>query len=79
MKIGESVAEECEQGIVVQKWKDRRDVLVLSTRYANEMISVQRRGQEVKKPKNVVEYNKYKSYINISDQMKSYNACFVKD
>jgi len=78
LKVGESVAEECEQGIVVQKWKDRRDVLVLSTRYANEMISVQRRGQEVKKPKNVVKYNKYKSYIDISDQMKSYNACLRK-
>lgn len=60
------------------KWKDRKDVLVLSTRQANEMKSMQRREQEVKKPKIVVEYNKYKSYIDISDQMKAYNSCLCK-
>lgn len=78
LQVGETVAEECAQGIIVQKWKDRRDVLVLSTKYGNEMVDVRRRGKDVKKPKIVVEYNKYKSYIDMSDQMKSYNSCLRK-
>lgn len=74
LKIGESIAQECKQGIVVQKWKDKRDVLMLSTRYGGEMITMQKRGKEKQKPKNVLEYNKYKAYIDLSDQLKSYNT-----
>nr|XP_022912443.1 piggyBac transposable element-derived protein 4-like [Onthophagus taurus] len=75
LKVGEVIAEECKQGIVVEKWRDKRDVLILSTRYGNEMVPLIKRGKEIQKPKNMVEYNKYKSNIDISDQLKSYNTC----
>lgn len=74
LKVGETETAQSNKGIIVQKWKDRRDVLMLSTRYKDEMVIVNKRGAQVQKPKNVVEYNKYKSYIDISDQMKSYNS-----
>lgn len=75
LKVGEAIAEECSQGVIVQKWRDKRDVLILSTKHANEMVTVRRRGTEIQKPRNIVEYNKYKSYIDISDQLKAYNTC----
>lgn len=74
LKKGESVAEESNTGVLVQKWRDKRDLLMLSTRYSDEMIKVQKRNVEIEKPKTVIEYNKYKAYIDISDQLKSYNT-----
>ncbi|KAK9679066.1 Transposase IS4 [Popillia japonica] len=63
LKTGETVAEESNTGVIVQKWKDKRDVLMLSTKQTDEMCPTKRRGKETLKPKNVVEYNKYKSLI----------------
>nr|XP_022913143.1 piggyBac transposable element-derived protein 4-like [Onthophagus taurus] len=78
LKLGETIAEESNSGIVVQKWKDKRDVLTLSTKYTDEMVTVQRRRGEVCKPKNVIEYNKFKAFIDIADQKKSYNSSLRK-
>ena len=72
LEKGGSVAAEYK-GIVIQKWKDKRNVFVLSTRYTDEMRTVKSRKGDVEKPKNIIQY-KYKSYIDISDQLKSYNS-----
>lgn len=74
LKRGESVAAECQEGIVVLKWRDKRDVLCLSTKHTDEMVNIPKRGQEVLKPRIIVEYNKCKAFIDLSDQVKSYNT-----
>ena len=66
LKRGETIAEESNTGIFVEKWRDKRDVIMLNTKYLPEMITTRRRSQEVLKPKSVLEYNKHKAYIDIS-------------
>ncbi|XP_044744320.1 piggyBac transposable element-derived protein 4-like [Coccinella septempunctata] len=67
-------------GITVLKWRDKRDVLMLSTYQGSEMIDVpNKQGSVVKsKPKIIVEYNKGKQGIDISDQMTSYYSVLRK-
>ncbi|XP_055918325.1 piggyBac transposable element-derived protein 4-like [Eupeodes corollae] len=91
LKRGEMVAREEENGIVVLKWKDTRDVRMLSTKHAPVKAAVsdqsipdpnipstsrgrrinQRQGNR-EKPLAIIEYNKGKSGIDLSDQMASY-------
>ena len=52
------------------KWKDKRDVLLLSTKHTDAMVEVPFRGE--------TNYNKGKSSIDISDQMASYNSALRK-
>ena len=47
------------------KWRDKRDVLMLSTMHDDAIV-------ENDKPKVIVDYNEGKTYIDISDQMGSY-------
>lgn len=74
LKKDETVAAECKEGIVVQKWRDKRDVLCLSTKHTDEMVRVQKRGQDILKPKIIMDYNKCKAFIDLSDQVKAYNT-----
>ena len=56
------------------KWKDKRDVLLISTQHTTETVDVQRYTGIIKKPKATMEYNEAKSSIDQSDQMSSYNS-----
>lgn len=71
---GDTIARESNTGVIVSKWKDKRDVLMLSTKHVNENVTVQTRNTEVLKPKVVVDYNNSKAFIDLSDQLKSYNS-----
>lgn len=62
-------------GIVVAKWKDKRDVLVLSTKHNLDVVSTGKRNRnndEIKKLKMIMEYNVAKQGIDVSDQMACY-------
>jgi hypothetical protein len=72
LQKGETSAAESNTGVVVLKWHDRRDVLMLTTKHTDDMVEVQRRNTSIQKPKCVLEYNKAKTFIDISDQIKSY-------
>lgn len=74
LKKGEHIAEESNTGIFMEKWRDKRDVIMLTTKFVPELITQRKRTGEINKPKSVVEYNKHKAYIDISDQMKAYNS-----
>lgn len=74
LKKGEVAVEESNNGIFVEKWKDKRDVSMLTTKYIPEMIELRKRTGNIEKPRSTIEYNKHKSYIDISDQMKAYNT-----
>lgn len=72
MKKGEVVVRHTATMIAV-RWRDRRCVTMLSTAQNHEMVSIQRQGNEVKKPKAVVEYNKHMGAIDKSDMVMSFN------
>ncbi|XP_055918321.1 piggyBac transposable element-derived protein 4-like [Eupeodes corollae] len=64
-----------DSGIVIAKWKDKRDVLMLSTKHGLEEVGTGKRnrdGQEIKKLRMIVDYNHAKQGIDISDQMACY-------
>ncbi|CAK1599162.1 unnamed protein product [Parnassius mnemosyne] len=74
LKKGHYCAEESRDGITVMKWKDKRDVLVLSTKHSVRFVEIIKRGQVVKKPQIVLEYNKAKGGVDLADQMASYST-----
>lgn len=50
LKVGEIIGKENSYGICVMKWRDKRDVLMLSTKHSTNTISVNRRTGTVDKP-----------------------------
>lgn len=62
--------------IYVLKWKDKREVLTISSAYAPEMVEVENKfGKKISKPLCVVKYNEHMSGIDRADQMISYYSC----
>ncbi|CAK1581825.1 unnamed protein product [Parnassius mnemosyne] len=74
LEKGESIAMENQRGITVLKWKDKRDVLVFSTKYSNGKRTVLKKSRAIKKPKIILAYNEAKSSVDMSDQMTSYSS-----
>lgn len=72
LQKGDIIGKE-RNGIVIFKWKDKRDVLVLSTKHTDEIVDVPGMDGARRKPKAVVEYNKAKTCIDPSDQVSSYS------
>lgn len=89
LKKGEIVSRESHDGIMVCKWKDARDVIMLSTIHSPALIPVKpkqvvgdgqgsSRKREKIKPHVVVDYNLGKCGVDRSDQMASYVAVHRK-
>ncbi|XP_050465084.1 piggyBac transposable element-derived protein 4-like, partial [Cataglyphis hispanica] len=72
LRRGEIFAKENRDGITLMKWKDKRDVLMLSTKHSIETVTVRKNGSDRVKPKLVFDYNDAKSSVDISDQMTAY-------
>ncbi|XP_050504786.1 piggyBac transposable element-derived protein 4-like [Diabrotica virgifera virgifera] len=63
----------CRKGVLVGKWKDKRDVYYITTECQNTLQEVTtRRGQHVIKPEPIIRYNKNMSGIDRQDQMLAY-------
>ena len=78
---GDMIALENSRGIVVMKWRDKRDVLMISTRHGlqfQETGKKDRANKEIQKPEMIIAYNKAKSGIDVSDQLSSYNTSLKK-
>jgi len=74
LKKGDFIAQQSDRGIVVMKWEDKRDVLVLSTKYKDTMVQTQNKfGQNILKPQIVIDYNKGKSLVDVCDLRSSYH------
>lgn len=74
LRKSEVIARESDTGVLMLKWKDRRDVLALSTKHTPNMIeTINKRGESITKPELILDYNKSKAFIDLSDQLKSYN------
>ncbi|PNF34265.1 hypothetical protein B7P43_G16895 [Cryptotermes secundus] len=70
LKKGEVVSAKCGK-LVALKWKDKRDVSVLTTKHSDEMQPVSQKGglEFVNKPICVIEYNKYMGGVDLKDQL----------
>lgn len=72
LKVGESKAQYSD-GVMIGKWKDKRDVTYISTEFENQMVEItNKRGVAKQKPLPIVEYNKCMGGIDHQDQMMSY-------
>lgn len=74
LKHGEIIARQANN-ITVLKWHDKRDVLMMSTFHDSEMVDTgktDRQRNTVLKPTAVLDYNKWKQGIDVSDQMSTY-------
>lgn len=71
---GESIAMENERGICVLKWKDKRDVLMLSTKHSSGSSTIRKKGKVIRKPRMILAYNKAKGAVDMSDQMTAYSS-----
>lgn len=72
---GQVIGKESLDGIVVGKWKDKREVYFLTTRDKIDMEATgkkDRNRQPIMKPSAIIKYNKAKQGVDISDQMASY-------
>ena len=43
LKKGEIIAKENERGICIKKWKNHRDIMMLSTKHKDQTVTVNRR------------------------------------
>lgn len=74
LQKGETMAMENEDGVTVLKWKDKRDVLMLSTKHSDKIAVVVKKGKQIRKPKVILDYNKSKGSVDMSDQMGAYSS-----
>lgn len=51
LQKGDFIAMENEDGITILKWKDKRDVMMLSTKHSDRMSTMTKKGKQVTKPK----------------------------
>lgn len=76
LKKGEMVSQYNSRGICVTKWKDRREVLAISSEYNGELQeATNKRGQVKQKPQLINKYNVFMSGVDHTDQMLSYYSC----
>lgn len=75
LKKGKIVAQKSNTGILILKWKDKKDVLMLSTKHEDNIRQIQTKiGTEVRKPEVVLDYNRGKGLVDVSDLKSSYHA-----
>ena len=71
LKQGDFISRSRE-GVVVAKWKDKRDVPMLCNLHSLQMIEVtNRRGEKKMKPNIIKDYNQYMSGEDRAEQMVS--------
>lgn len=72
LRKGESVFRR-SGNVLVQKWKDKREVLTISTKHKASFGEVEsKRGNVKVKPLTIIDYNKNMSGVDRCDQMVSY-------
>jgi hypothetical protein len=74
IKKGEVVEMWSDDGVCVLKWKDKREVTMISTQHSGKLVnSVSKRKIERRVPEAVREYNKFMGGVDRLDQLLSYH------
>ena len=61
--------------VCVRKWKDKKEILFLSTKHQSTFIQIwKKNGSKIMKLKAIHDYNKYKTFVDLFDQLKSYST-----
>lgn len=73
---GQIITKESLDGVTILKWRDQRDVRMLSSCHlgSGTVVTKNKRGVEKIKPKCIVDYDGGKSPVDVSDQLVSYNT-----
>ncbi|KAJ8933659.1 hypothetical protein NQ314_013871 [Rhamnusium bicolor] len=75
LQKGQSLAK-YQNGLLVRKWRDKRDVLYLSTEFKNNLIEYEnRRGDKITKLLPILKHNEFMSGVDRKDQMMAYYPC----
>lgn len=80
VKRGEIIGQQSSDDVMkIIKWQDKRTVMMLSTIPHHDLALVEtgktsRSGVAIKKPKIVIDYNKNKKGVDLSDQLGSYHT-----
>lgn len=75
------IAKETQNGVVALKWKDKREVFILTTKHHLDFVPTGRKDRndvDIYKPTAVMAYNDAKSGIDVSDQLTAYNTSLRK-
>ena len=79
LKKGEVISCEIEECMLALKWKDKRNVTMLSTIHDTSMVSKRHRSrlvpsgtEEIQKPLMIEKYNMYMGGVDKADQLLSY-------
>lgn len=79
LKKGEVMSQQIDSSMLVLKWMDKREVMMLSTIHDDSFVTKKRRsrtapdGQEdILKPLVVEEYNRHMGGVDTGDQLQSY-------
>ncbi|XP_012224566.2 piggyBac transposable element-derived protein 4 [Linepithema humile] len=75
LKNGELMATYSEDGISIQKWKDKREILLLSTEHKGEIVEIQGTRGKKKIPKSLLAYKRNMGGIDMVDQAFLYHPC----
>ncbi|CAK1552923.1 unnamed protein product [Leptosia nina] len=68
------IAKESDDGITVLWWRDKRDVLVISTKHSTRFVSVSKNNKITMKPSIVVDYNRARGAVDLEDQVAAYQS-----
>lgn len=73
MEKGDSVARSTDDGVICFKWKDTKEVLLLSNCHGNDITTVDRKQKDGSKksvscPEAIAFYNKYMGGVDMTDQ-----------
>lgn len=75
LKKGELIATYSEDGISVQRWKDKRETLLLSTEHEGEIVEIQGTRGKKKIPKSLLAYKQNMGRLDMFDQAFLYRPC----
>lgn len=75
LKKGENVSR-FREGVHVGKWKDKRDVIYITTQYPERMVQVTNKRRQVReKPEAIARYNDFMSGVDRQDQLLAFYPC----
>lgn len=82
LKKGEVVSKQDLKGVKVTNWKDKKNVLTLSTipEHSGQLVPSGKRsrnGDEILKSESFLEYHLVRKSIDVADQMASYRAVVI--